>query len=211
MEQRDIREAAGQSPAASPILFLLQCLAHLERVSRRAIVVRMKLEVIQGQRGGPSPWYAQGLHFTCTQCGNCCGGAPGYVWINRDDIRRIAGFLKITPEQMVEQHCRKVGGRWSLNEGPGPGSDYDCVFLREEKVTTSTETGDEVTLARRFCSIYSVRPLQCRTWPFWRENLTTRKAWDHAAIRCHGMNHGEQKYEIEQIHAIRDAKEWPAE
>lgn len=135
--------------------------------------------------------------------------APGFVWINRDDIVRIAKFLRITPEEMVEKHCRKIGGRWSLNEGPGPGSDYDCTFLREEKVAKLGAGGEEITLGRRFCSVYSVRPLQCRTWPFWRENLTSRKVWDHSAQRCHGMNHGERHFNVEQIHAIRDAQSWP--
>ncbi len=169
----------------------------------------MKLDVIQRKGGPGEPWYAGGLDFTCTQCGNCCGGAPGYVWVSREDVVRIAAFLKITPEEMVERNCRKVGGRWSLNEGKGPGSDYDCVFLREEKVDTKTASGDAIALARRYCSVYSVRPLQCRTWPFWRENLTSRKVWDHSAKRCHGMNHGERRFTIEQIHAVRDAEKWP--
>jgi Fe-S-cluster containining protein len=155
------------------------------------------------------PWYADGLNFTCTMCGNCCGGAPGYVWINRDDVVRIAEYLKITPEEMVERHSRKVGGKWSLKEGKGPGSDYDCVFLREEKVTKRTSSGEEVKLARRYCSVYPVRPLQCRTWPFWRENLTSRKAWELSGKRCHGMDHGTRRFTIEQIHAIRDAEKWP--
>jgi uncharacterized protein len=169
----------------------------------------MKLDVIESGEGRKSPWYAEGLKFTCAQCGNCCGGAPGYVWLKRDDIVRIADYLKMTPEQVVEQYCRKVGGQWSLNEGKGPGSDWDCVFLREEKVTKRTAEGDEIRMGRRYCSIYPVRPLQCRTWPFWRENLTSRKVWDHAAQRCHGMNHGRRQFTIEQIHAIRDAETWP--
>jgi Fe-S-cluster containining protein len=125
--------------------------------------------------------------------------------------RRIAAFLKVTPEEMVERYCRKVGGRWSLNEGKGPGSDWDCVFLREEKVARpDPETGEEITLARRYCSVYSVRPLQCRTWPFWRENLTSRRVWDHSAVRCHGMNYGDRRFTREQIEAVRDAEQWPA-
>ncbi|MFM1805538.1 MAG: hypothetical protein RL136_2417, partial [Planctomycetota bacterium] len=27
-----------------------------------------------------APWYAEGLRFECTQCGNCCSGGPGAVW-----------------------------------------------------------------------------------------------------------------------------------
>lgn len=170
----------------------------------------MKLDVIPPTRGKAAPWYSEGLDFTCTECGNCCGGAPGYVWLDRDDIVRIARFLKITPEEMVERHCRKVGSRWSLNEGKGPGSDWDCVFLREEKVARRhPETGDEIVLARRYCSVYEVRPLQCRTWPFWRENLTSRRVWDHAAERCQGMNYGDRHFTREQIEDVRDAERWP--
>lgn len=173
----------------------------------------VKLDIIQS---GPvtgaakQPWYADGLNFTCTQCGNCCGGAPGYVWITREEIVRIAEFLSITPEQMVETYCRKVGGKWSLKEGKGPGSDFDCVFLKEEKVTKrSAQGGESIQLGRRYCSIYSVRPLQCRTWPFWRETLESRRTWDHAGRRCHGINHGKRHFTKEQVESFRDAQQWP--
>src|SRR3954469_15928176 len=102
---------------------------NVERHSRTARVLnqgrRMKLQVIQSAQSSTRTWYAEGLDFTCTQCGNCCGGAPGYVWVEREDIDRIATYLQITPEEVVEQHCRKVGGKWSLKEGKGPGSDWD--------------------------------------------------------------------------------------
>ena len=41
-------------------------------------------------------WYADGLHFTCQQCGRCCTGEPGYVWVSRAELRLIARFLKIS-------------------------------------------------------------------------------------------------------------------
>lgn len=168
----------------------------------------MKLEVIHPE-SADKPWYADGLNFTCTQCGNCCGGAPGFVWVNRADVVRIAKYLRISPEEMVERYCRKIDGRWSLNEGRGPGSDYDCVFLGEEQSVRRSPGGQQVVVRRRFCKVYEVRPLQCRTWPFWHENLSSRKSWDHAAKRCHGMSHGPRTFTVEQIHAIRDAEQWP--
>ena len=35
-------------------------------------------------------WYADGLRFSCTQCGNCCTGPPGAVWFNEDEGKAMA-------------------------------------------------------------------------------------------------------------------------
>jgi uncharacterized protein len=156
------------------------------------------------------PWYAaDGLNFTCSQCGNCCTGGPGFVWISREEIVRLAEFLMVTPADVVEQHCRKINGKFTLNEKRGPGGSYDCIFLTEHKVRVTPLGADRaITETRRGCAIYPVRPLQCRTWPFWPENLTSKTVWDKAGKRCHGINHG-RHFTLEQIHAIRDAEDWP--
>ena len=36
------------------------------------------------------PWYRDGLRFECSQCGDCCTGAPGYVWVNKEEIASLA-------------------------------------------------------------------------------------------------------------------------
>jgi Fe-S-cluster containining protein len=169
----------------------------------------MKLDVLN--KSGPDPWYADGLHFTCTQCGNCCTGGPGFVWISPEEIARLAAFLKITPAETVERYCRKIDGRWSLKEFRNAAGNYDCVFLKEEKVAVpgGAAGGRSAVLTRRRCGVYDVRPLQCRTWPFWPENLWSRKTWDHAARRCHGMNAGQRHFSRERIDSLRDAKDWP--
>lgn len=167
----------------------------------------MKLDVIPSE-GADAPWYEGGLKFTCSQCGNCCTGGPGYVWISKEEIRRLAEFLKLTPAEVVERYCRKVDGKFSLNEHRNSAGLYDCTFLTEQKVTERVD-GRRVTVTRRGCSVYPVRPLQCRTWPFWPENLWAKNTWDHAAKRCHGMNGGRRTFTREQIEAIRDAKDWP--
>ena len=38
--------------------------------------------------------------------------------------------------------------------------------------------------------VYPVRPLQCRTYPFWPEVLASRQAWQREARRCEGINRG---------------------
>jgi len=177
----------------------------------------MKLDVLQsGSGSGGAPWYAGGLKFTCSQCGNCCTGGPGFVWISKEEIVRLAEFLRLTPQQVVEKYCRRVEGKFSLKEHRNARGEYDCVFLKEEKVerpaggSGAGAGGDEkVILTRRGCTIYPVRPLQCRTWPFWDTNLSSREAWDRSAQRCHGMNHGNRRFTREQMEALRDAQDWP--
>jgi hypothetical protein len=38
----------------------------------------------------PPPWFAGGLSFECTCCGNCCTGGEGAVWFDDDEGRAMA-------------------------------------------------------------------------------------------------------------------------
>jgi uncharacterized protein len=155
---------------------------------------------------GGSDWYADGLNFTCTQCGNCCSGPPGFVWITPDEIARLAGFLHLSLDQTIHRYCRQVGQQFALREHRNGRGQHDCVFLRDEPAESNG--GQAVVHARRLCSIYPVRPLQCRTWPFWPGNLKSRRAWSAAAVRCHGMNRG-RHFSQEQINRLQAAEVWP--
>src|ERR1051325_11004616 len=97
-------------------------------------------------------WYADGLRFRCTQCGNCCTGAPGFVWVNDDEIRGIAEYLGEPLEEALERWTRGTHRGRSLREK----ANGDCVFYDR----------------KAGCTIYPVRPRQCRTWPFWQSNVT---------------------------------------
>ena len=170
----------------------------------------MKLDVVP-QR---DPWFSKGLKFTCTQCGNCCTGGPGFVWISDVEIQRLAEFLKLTTAEVLKKYCRKVGGRWSLKERKTPEGLYDCVFLtggEAEPAAKGRELSADapVPVTPRGCAIYSVRPLQCRTWPFWESNLAVPEAWERAASRCPGMGEGDRHFTREKIESLRDAKDWP--
>lgn len=118
------------------------------------------------------PWYAEGLRFECTGCGQCCTGSPGYVWVDLQEIQAIASFLNLTVEEFSRQYLRRVKGRLSLLELPHVTlpETYDCIFLKDKK-----------------CQIYSVRPTQCRTFPWWPHNLKSEKEWREAARTCEGI------------------------
>lgn len=126
------------------------------------------------------PWYKDGLSFTCTQCGNCCTGPEGVVWVTDDEIRKIAELLGQSLDEVKAQHTRLAWNRRSLKEF----SNGDCTFF------------DNKT---RKCTIYSVRPPQCRTWPFWNSNLESPESWKEIQPSCPGAGHG-KLYSLEQIH-----------
>lgn len=167
----------------------------------------MKLQILQSRKTS-EPWYGGGLHFTCTQCGNCCTGGPGYVWISQKELQRLADHLKLSVRQVIKQYCRKIGNQYSLKELRNTRGEYDCIFLKEEKVPVEKD-GQQVVHTKRGCTIYPVRPLQCRTWPFWDGNLASPEMWALSSQRCHGMNNGARTFTREQIEALRDAKDWP--
>mgnify|MGYP005837434757 CR=1 FL=1 len=123
------------------------------------------------QTDGAEPWYAEGLNFACTQCGNCCGKQPGWVWVSAEEVRRISEHLGRTDGWLGRDALRREGFDYSLVEQ----ANYDCVFLRRE------EGG------RSWCSIHSHRPQQCRTWPFWSSNLSSPAAWQRASRGCPGI------------------------
>ena len=170
----------------------------------------MKLDVLPPSAG---PWYEAGLKFTCMQCGNCCTGGPGYVWISDVEVERLAEFLKLRADEVRSRYCRKVGGRWTLNERRTPQGLYDCVFLTEIEAPRvkgkALPPGQAVPIKRRGCSIYPVRPLQCRTWPFWDSNLSSREMWEHAGTKCPGLDRGSRTFTRAEIEKLRDARDWP--
>ena len=153
-------------------------------------------------------WYADGLHFKCAGCGNCCTGGPGYVWISQVELGRLAEYLGEGVEAVLEKYCRNIGATFGLKEKPrNARGEYDCIFLNEEESTVSSG-GEMVKHRKRTCSIYEVRPLQCRTWPFWHGLLTNAKTWDQAAKGCAGINAGELR-RLPHILARRNATDWP--
>lgn len=114
------------------------------------------------------PWYKEGLRFECTQCGQCCTGAPGFVWVSAEEREKIAQYLNISQEEFSEKYLRHVDGRISLKE---KSSSYDCVFLHNNR-----------------CTVYPVRPVQCRTFPWWATTLKSERMWKEAAQYCEGIN-----------------------
>jgi Fe-S-cluster containining protein len=129
------------------------------------------------------PWYHAGLQFTCTQCGDCCTGAPGHVWVNNQEIESLAAAVGEEVEQFEKLYVRRVGMRKSLTER----ANGDCSLL------------DPGT---RKCTVYGARPRQCRTWPFWDSNLKTPADWKSTCEVCPGSGKGEL-HSLDEIESQR--------
>jgi len=125
----------------------------------------------QSDRVDEEPWYKDGLPFTCTRCGHCCTGAPGFVWVTDEEIQSIAAFRGEPLREFIELYTRKARGKVSLREK----ANDDCVFWDKD----------------RGCTVYPVRPAQCRTWPFWGSNVETPEAWERTKRVCPGSGRGE--------------------
>lgn len=125
-------------------------------------------------------WYQEGLKFECTRCGACCTGAPGYVWVNQQEIADLAALRGEAVEAVTATYVRRVGVRHSLREQ----ANGDCVFYDREQG----------------CTVYATRPRQCRSWPFWDSNLKTPQAWVQTCQECPGAGKG-TFYSVEQLQA----------
>jgi Fe-S-cluster containining protein len=89
------------------------------------------------------------------------------VYLTLEDRRRLAAALDLPTRQFTRRYCRKTNGLFHLEAGPG-----DCVFLQGRR-----------------CAVYEGRPTQCRTWPFWPENMRKDK-WARTAAFCPGIGKG---------------------
>ena len=89
--------------------------------------------------------------FECQRCNLCCR-QPGFVYVSPEETEEIARTLNIDIYEFINQFCELFDRRKLVLK---KYEDESCIFLKENG-----------------CSVYSVRPQQCRDFPVkWR---TTR-------------------------------------
>ena len=80
----------------------------------------------------------------------------------------MASELGMATRDFTRKYCTKTNGWFHLKDMQG-----DCVFLSDKK-----------------CTVYEGRPAQCRTWPFWPENMNA-KIWNTEVAKfCPGVGKG---------------------
>jgi Fe-S-cluster containining protein len=93
--------------------------------------------------------------FRCKRCGYCCHqhGEYLYVYIETEDIERIAQHLGLTYDEVARKYTKRLIHGRTLRF-----VNKVCPF--------HTPKG---------CSIHPVKPEQCRTWPYWPENVSNNQ------------------------------------
>ena len=113
----------------------------------------------------------EGVAFRCQpNCGRCCDQPGGIVYLSPDDAERLAEHAGLDVDAWLERDTRKTfDGRYVLKSREDDGV---CIHLNEQKQ----------------CSIYEVRPQQCKAFPWWGENLATPAAWGTTKTACPGID-----------------------
>lgn len=131
-------------------------------------------------------FYDEGIHFNCVDgCSACCQGDEGYVWLTEKDLNNLTEHFDISQKDFIENFCKiDEGGRLSLNDLPD--ENYRCVMLEDGK-----------------CSIYDKRPMQCRTFPFWKFAMQDEEHFKVIKETCPGIDDTNGKlYTKEEIESI---------
>ena len=88
----------------------------------------------------------------CNSCaGRCCTGESGYIYVSKNEIEEISKLLNLDIKDFVNEYLFKKSYKYSIKEVKHNDS-FECVFYDREI---------------NGCKIYTARPSQCITFPFW--------------------------------------------
>ena len=113
-------------------------------------------------------FFDQGLRFTCRQCGGCCVGEPGTIYVSPTEIETIAASIDLSVDDFTARYLYPFRDSYSIKED----ARGRCLFFDEG------------------CTIYDIRPVQCRTYPFWFSNLRSEDRWQSVERQCPGVGRG---------------------
>ena len=137
-----------------------------------------------------NPLSVSGIRFTCLRCGACCRdpGEDAHVFLRQGDLERLCEALVLSAREFAASYLVAVEGYICLASHEG-----DCIFLDEAQG----------------CRVYEARPLQCRTWPFWPQNMGPQGLLDEVTQRCPGVGSGPPMDEAVILRCLQDMSTLP--
>ncbi len=109
--------------------------------------------------------------FSCTRCGNCCRG-PGSVYFTPGEFEAAVRHLGLDAAG-----AKKLRSRIIQTEENG-------------YLVHNTPKSCRLLDGQNRCTIYPVRPMQCRTFPFWASFFETVEDFDFLKSECPGVRSG---------------------
>jgi Fe-S-cluster containining protein len=128
-------------------------------------------------------FWSEGIRFECQGSGKCCVSRDdyGYVYLSLADQKRFAKYFKLSLKDFRKKYCERTEGFWHLTNPTSA-----CQFLQDKR-----------------CTVYEARPTQCRTWPFWPENMKAKVWNEEVASFCPGVGKG-RLYSAKEIKGIME-------
>jgi hypothetical protein len=112
---------------------------------------------------------ADGLRFECQPgCTECCT-QRGFVYLTESDVERAAAYVRMTPEAFEQKYV------------------YRSKHLRRLRISQETRC---FFLQDGGCTIHTVKPTQCRIFPYWPELMDDKREWLKTAQYCPGIGKG---------------------
>ena len=109
------------------------------------------------------------FNFYCTGCGDCCRGG-GNVYFSQEEMENVKEFLNLSEEKWSLMKDRLV--QFKKNGLYVHSSSKACIFIDKENL----------------CRIYPVRPLQCRSYPYWPTVFENKKELLRHRKTCPGFH-----------------------
>ena len=109
------------------------------------------------------------FYFNCTACGDCCRGG-GNVYFSDEELQNLKEYLNLDAEKWKLLVKKLINFR--KNRLHVHSSSKACIFIGSENR----------------CRIYPVRPLQCRSYPYWPSVFESKAELLSHMKKCPGFN-----------------------
>ena len=125
------------------------------------------------------------LPFECTGCGNCCK-TTGNVYMSPEEVSSAASYKNMTTSEFIDSYAGYTLETTSTSKAVSAGDGESPWILLQNQETKDGQGATACVFLDREsnqCGIYSVRPIQCSTYPFWSKILESEHNWNDEVRR----------------------------